>query len=193
MTDTCQSPPSLPLWLGRGRDLHYPIAAPRDGRQPTPRDIEFLRQCFLAGSQPQPDGCTRLSQAYGNCDARFSLDAGHLTGEHMLSGVDFIPGAGNDPAELRFILGDTTYAAIEDPSDGHRSCLKGVFIIKDKIANTFPPVPVVVAQVNDAYRKISTVTVIASGRVVLEFGTDNWDDHYPVFVARFDPTALGER
>jgi len=68
----------------------------------------------------------------------------------------------------------------------------GVFIIHDKIANTFPPVPVVVAQTDDAYRKISTVTVAASGRVVLEFGTENWDDYYPMFVARFDPTALGE-
>jgi hypothetical protein len=127
-----------------------------------------------------------------DCDIRLTLDAGHLTGEHMLSGVDFIPGSEDDPAELRFILGDTTYAAIEDPSDGYRSCLKGVFIIHDKIANTFPPVPVVVAQTNDEYRKVSTVTVAASGRVVLEFGTENWDDYYPVFIARFDPTALGE-
>lgn len=187
MADTCANAPTSTLWTGKGRTLHYPLAAPKDGRPPAPPWVDYMRQVFHNGSTfHDPRWCVRASRSL--CDARFSIDGDHLLGARFLSGVDFIPGD-DDPAQIRFVLDGVTYAAIEDPDDGYRSALEGVFICKDKIANTFSPVPVVVSRLDD-----SNIYTIAhpDGRVIVEFGTDNSDDYYPCFVGRFDPTALGE-
>ena len=38
--------------------------------------------------------------------------------------------------------------------------------------------------------RIAVATVIATGRVVLRVGTDNYDDYYPMCILEFVPQAL---
>lgn len=126
-----------------------------------------------------------------------------LVGEHLLDAVDEsvekIHQYGEhyeDCNTIRFRLDGIPYAAVEDPDDGYRSCMRDLVISEGLMVNVFPPVRVVgrhrtkgeYGGVDDVLELVSVVT----GKVVLEVGTDNTDDYYPGFVGRFDPSAIGE-
>ncbi len=129
---------------------------------------------------------------YGACNPAFTLSAAALIGKNiLLSGVDFIPGSDDAPAELRFILDGVSFAAIEDPSDGYRSMLEGVFVCKEPIKNTFPAVNVNISKVESETDDLYRMTT-ALGDVVVEFGTENTEDYYPCFVSHFNPHMLGK-
>lgn len=131
------------------------------------------------------------AQSAMTCEERYKIDPETLVGRHMMSGVDFIPGGDNAPAELRFVLDGVAFAVIEDPSDGYRSMLDGVFFYKGIVNNAFPAVSVYLSKLDDDTSDLYNMAT-NEGKVVVQFGTENSDDYYPCFVAYFDPTALGE-
>jgi len=125
-----------------------------------------------------------------------------LVGEHVLDGVDLfsdnIKATWGDSFEhcemIRFRLDGKVYTAIENPDDGYRSSMRGLYLTDDAVKNAFPPVKVLArmknqgeyGQSNDTLQLVDMVT----GKIVLEAGTDNTDDYYPWFVGAFFPECM---
>lgn len=93
--------------------------------------------------------------------------------------------SGND-----FKLGDTTWEAIEDESDGYRSYLDT--IAKKDVADSGPffrePLATVRVEqyssdMDEGYRLVD----VADGHVWLSVGTDSYDDYYPCFRFEYTP------
>jgi len=96
---------------------------------------------------------------------------------------------------IRFRLDGKVYTAIEDPSDGYRSCMKDLYTEdQSEMKNIFPPIDVVAvyrdkgdwSETDDVLELIDVKT----GKTVLSVGTRNCDDYYPRFVANFNPEAM---
>lgn len=124
-----------------------------------------------------------------------------LVGEHVLDAVDTFTesvkasyGDYYEDCELiRFRLNGTVYTAIEDPSDGYRSCMSSLIVSpNDEMKNVFPPVRVMGIKKAPTYGTHDTLQLIdlKTGKVVLEVGTDNDDDYYPSFVSAFWPEHM---
>lgn len=122
-----------------------------------------------------------------------------LLGEHTLDAVDtFVEKVKiwgdefEDANGIRFRLDGAVYTAVEDPSDGYRSSL-GTLFLGGEVTNVFPPVRVTARKKPDGkHDKNDTLELvdIATGKVVLEVGTDNSDDYYPSFVSSFSPENM---
>lgn len=137
---------------------------------------------------------------------RAQVDLETLVGERQLSGVDFDKmevkryewSKDDDDKEtvevMRFILDGVTYEAIEDPSDGYRSSMRGCYVTDVAIKNSFAPVPVLGSWRTEgsSYGKDAVLELRdrANGKVVLEVGTENVDDYYPGFAAHWLPSNL---
>lgn len=130
-----------------------------------------------------------------------SVELESLVGEHVLDACDLFADDIKDTwgdsfthCELiRFRLDGKVYTGIEDPDDGCRSSLRGLYVSDDAVRNAFPPVRVLGrmkggenSYVNDTLQLIDLVT----GKIVLEVGTDNTDDYYPWFVGAFFPDCM---
>lgn len=121
-----------------------------------------------------------------------------LVGEHYLSGLD----TGTMPAKeiycededyFLFILDGVTYKAIEDPSDGYRSYLKELETSDEKVNYTFPPQRVIgIMSEDDTYSRNDVIKFFNpdNDKIVLEIGTNNWDDYYPYSVMYWHPENL---
>lgn len=117
-----------------------------------------------------------------------------LVGEHWLDAVDFSNEQVRTWGEtyeacqaMRFRLDGTAYTATEDPDDGYRSCMGDLSVAEGAVmTNTFPPLRVVGVIRDELLELIDVKT----GRCVLEVGTDESDEYYPVFVASFHPEAM---
>ncbi len=125
-----------------------------------------------------------------------------LVGEHLLTGVDFgvIPPNKKDyqyesSNTMTFVLDGRAYCAIEDPSDGYRSCLRDITEVPmEMVKNTFAPCKVL-ARHRTQGRYSGTDDIlecldVVTGKTVLEVGTDNADDYYPSYVANFSPEHM---
>lgn len=127
-----------------------------------------------------------------------NINLNSLKGKHFLSGVDFgihkwKDKYREDSNTMIFILDDITYEAIEDPSDGYRSCLDSLVITNKKVKNTFTKHEVLCRKKKeDKYANHDTLEFIdvITGEIVLEVGTDNYDDWYPCCVMRWCPENL---
>ena len=120
------------------------------------------------------------------------VDFNYFEGLGVLNGVDFgTVGDGYDQANTcTFIWNGKAYRAQEDPSDGYRSCLASIEQLTDsKVDNTFPQCLVRGEGMEGNTEGIKFIDIV-TGKVVLELGTDNYDDYYPYYVANFDPTAM---
>ena len=121
-----------------------------------------------------------------------------LVGKHWLSGVDFekeqdpIYHYECDATVMRFCLDGVVYAAVEDPDDGYRSCLKDIRVIPGgSMDNTFASVRVYGRMRTDPTAdEILELIDAVGGGVVLEVGTTDISDYYPGFVARFHPENM---
>lgn len=125
-----------------------------------------------------------------------------LCGEHVLDAVDTciekVSRYGSefeDANAIRFRLDGAVYTAIEDPDDGYRSRMDRLFVTLDvKLANTFPPVKVLIRKKPDSPHGQSNDTLefldLITGKTILEVGTDNTDDYYPYFVCTFNPENM---
>lgn len=126
-----------------------------------------------------------------------------LVGPRHLDAVDFdtekmkeFYGDGyEDCSVCRFRLDGIVYVAIEDPSDGYRSSMRGLITPNNPaMKNVFPPVKVIgrmrtegeFGGLDDVLELVDAFT----DKVVLEVGTDNCDDYYPRFVASFHPENM---
>ena len=121
-----------------------------------------------------------------------------LVGQHVLDAVDFtnedIPDGlgGTDGSQVcRFRLDGVVYAAIEDPSDGYRSSMRGIVVVEDaKLTKAFPMVRVIGIYQESYSEDVLRLFDVETGKSVLEVGTLNTDDYYPSFVASFSPENM---
>jgi hypothetical protein len=95
-----------------------------------------------------------------------------------------------DCSVINFTLNGVTYSAIEDPSDGYRSCFGEIRVIKDKLKNTFAPCIVIASRGMGENEDVIMFRDKLTNKVVLEVGTDSSDDYYPSFVASFVPQNM---
>ena len=104
---------------------------------------------------------------------------------------------GADTADNTFNVDGIVFKVLEDPSDGYRSML-GAIDYTEKHASIFLKRPISKVRIetydstsgeawhaglNQGYRLVDVV----DGHVWLEFGTDNYDDYYPMFIFRHIP------
>ncbi|MBK7357536.1 hypothetical protein [Propionivibrio sp.] len=130
------------------------------------------------------------------------MELKELAGEHLFDAVDFSDEqvkTWGDEFEacqvMRFRLDGNVYVAVEDPSDGYRSCMNELTVCEDAtMKNVFEPVKVIGRHRDKGtYNSIDDVLELidaGTGKVVLEVGTENTDDYYPCFVAAFHPEAM---
>lgn len=103
---------------------------------------------------------------------------------------------GADSGDNCFKIDDIVFKVLEDPNDGYRSCL-GVIEYGEQNSSIFFHSPVAKVRIekfqeaseygqsNEGYRLVD----IEDGHVWLEFGTDNFDDYYPMFVFTHYPKS----
>ena len=124
-----------------------------------------------------------------------------LVGFHRLTGVEMTQtkvckydDEWEEVDSISFRLDGKIYTAVEDPSDGYRSCMKHLVLDKGRrIANRFAAVQVLaIKKRSSVYHDNDTLEFIdvLNGKTILEVGTDNSDDYYPTFVARFSPENM---
>ena len=114
-----------------------------------------------------------------------------LAGLHILSGVEtgFISeqkyGDCVNCNYIAFVLDGKKYMAVEDPSDGYRSCMDYLTVDKGTLNNIIPDTQVFIT-VDDIAKFYS----VANNQIIMEVGTDNEIAYYPHFVAYFKPENL---
>lgn len=136
-------------------------------------------------------------------EERQGIKLASLVGEHLLSGVDsdtihvkqYTWRDDMTPcAVLRFVLDGKTYEAVEDPDDGYRNAMEGLYATDTPVKNMFAPVKVIGRhRTKGEHRGVDDVLELidaANGKVILEVGTDNTDDYYPSFVASWHPGEM---
>lgn len=122
-----------------------------------------------------------------------------LVGKHILSGVQIGTIKSNDPwyedaQTISFELDGVTYMAVEDPSDGYRSCMDDLLVTDRKPSTRLPDIEVLAThQDKDSYGSSDDILVIRdikNGKKILEVGTSNCDDYYPCFICEWIPKNL---
>ncbi len=122
-----------------------------------------------------------------------------LIGEHLLSGVDFdhesirqYRNLYEDAETINIVLDGKTYTAVEDPSDGYRSCMAEIKESDYKVKNRFAAVRVLGRLRDDDYYVNDVIEFLSleTGKVVLSVGTAHADDYYPWWVAEWQPENL---
>lgn len=128
-----------------------------------------------------------------------TVELDSLVGDHVLDGVDLsnerVKTYGDnfeDASVIRFRLDGTVYTAIESPDDDYRSSMDKIFAEECEIKNAFPPIKVTARKKPDDGHVSDTLELVdsATGKVVVEVGTDNTDDYYPSFVSAFWPENM---
>ena len=102
---------------------------------------------------------------------------------------------GEKPNTFAFRLGDKFFLAAENPEDGYRSSLDYIIEIDElpdssEIINRPVKAYFINKRDNDSYYEcceILKIEDIETGHIWLEVGTDNTDDYYPWFVAKWWP------
>ena len=98
-----------------------------------------------------------------------------------------------DCSLLRFRLSGVMYVALEDPDDGYRSAMAGLFLDTTSVMkNVFAPILVLVRESTDQNRDTLEILDTRNGKLIIEIGTDISDTYYPVFVASFNPENIHE-
>ena len=125
-----------------------------------------------------------------------------LVGGHVLDAVDMYNeqvkkwgDSFEDCEVMRFRLDGIVYTALEDPSDGYRSCMEDLSIEdQSEMKNVFPPIDVVAIyrDKGDWSEKDDVLELIdvKTGKTVVSVGTCNFYEYYPSFVANFNPEAM---
>ena len=118
--------------------------------------------------------------------------------ESLIGGVFEYYGA--DDAVGEFKIDDIIFRVLEDPEDGYRSMLGAIEYSRDQSRAIFFRASLgrvrleqydfdaaddVYGEACRGYRLVD----VDDGHVWLEFGTDNYDDYYPLFIFRHNPKA----
>lgn len=124
-----------------------------------------------------------------------------LVGLHVLDAVDNESRKFHSYSEIyewcdtiRFRLDGIVYMAVEDATDGYRSCMKNIESGNWEMKNVFTPIHVIARHVTEGpYCRdddILELIDINTEKVVLRIGTENYNDYYPCCILYFDPTAM---
>lgn len=131
-------------------------------------------------------------------DEKKEITLDSLVGIHYLTAVEMTQTKilpyneeWEDVDSISFEIDGNIFTAVEDPHDGYRSCMKNLILdTARRIANKFSPVKVMVIKKRDgvyhANNALEFIDVL-NGKTILEVGTEDSDDYYPSFVARFTP------
>lgn len=120
-------------------------------------------------------------------------------GKHILSGCEYNEikverWYSEKSNTLDFVLDGKEYRCIEDPNDGYRSALDEIVELPSgTVKNIFPECEVFGKMMpNDRYEKNEIVQLfdILNTKIVLEFGTQNYNDYYPMFIGTFHPENM---
>ena len=127
-----------------------------------------------------------------------TIELKQFKGRHILSGCDFGKYEMKDDSyhqarnTMTFIVDGQEYTVMEDSNDGYRSAMDRI-IVGGKCKNKFQEITVVgIWKKAEYYGSNNTIQFIdiENGEIVLEFGTDNYDDYYPMFVNSFYPDKM---
>lgn len=116
-----------------------------------------------------------------------------LVGNKKLDAVDFtsIKGFYGNCNIIKFRLDGIVYCAKEDEEDGYRSSMQYLDVLdSDNVKNIFPAIDVICAYDDRYGSDLLNIYDAETRELVLEVGTDNADEYYPFFVARFCPEAM---
>lgn len=108
-----------------------------------------------------------------------------------------------DAGGIAFGLDDAIYMVFEDPSDGYRSHAGPLLSFKGRFSDLgarrfdYCDLDVVCSMKTSNGKEgwerkeceILEVRVAETGDLILEVGTENTDDHYPCFIARWTPPS----
>ena len=105
---------------------------------------------------------------------------------------------GADDAENTFMIDGVVFKVREDPDDGYRSYMDTItYNLSTSIFFREPLATVVIEEYNgipddeDSWHRTTNkgwrLIDVKDGHKWLEFGTDNYDDYYPMFVFRHFP------
>lgn len=132
-----------------------------------------------------------------------SVSLEFFLGDHVLEGCETTNLSLDEESvnAMVFRVDGQNYIAVEDFDDGYRSLLRDVFKVgEDEIIleNKFEACEVVGRwkQADKDKRKWGGwITVIElvdahTGEVVIELGTESWDEYYPVCLMSFHPQAM---
>jgi len=98
-------------------------------------------------------------------------------------------------AHFTFVLDGVAYDAMEDPQDGYRSALEDIEVIDTKhVTNRFADVEVVCNWSEQSLHlggdQVIEFRDFITGQVVIEVGTERYNDYYPGFVGAFFPQNM---
>ena len=132
-----------------------------------------------------------------------SIKLGDLVGEHIFSGVDYIPSVlepddgfteyGNT---IIFCLDGINYMMTEDYEDVYRSTMTDLEVTNRVIRNSFIGQPVKVNYIETLNRgfyeeKCDIIQILSlDGQTIMEAGTGSTDDYYPYVVFRYYPENM---
>lgn len=113
----------------------------------------------------------------------------YLYGIHTLSGCEYSFDK-NGYSSFRFILDGNTYEAVENPDDGYRSFIGGVYPTTENCARNIPDIEVEIMECSDGNLDGIQFVVREDGysaRCVITIATNNYDGYYPFAVMNFKP------
>lgn len=121
-------------------------------------------------------------------DEKKDNDLKQLIGPHKLSGVD--RSSEHYANAIDFILDGKELRAIEDENDGYRSMFEKIITLpKGTIKNKFKSVDVIGRWAKNGMPIIELADVKTKKNVLI-IGTDETDNWYPFFVAKWNPQNL---
>ena len=122
-----------------------------------------------------------------------------LVGEHILSGIEvgamqidhyFRPEMCN---YIKFTIDGATLLAAEDPSDGYRSYMRDLVIVKEPCKIKLPDICVCCTMRPDdewGKNEVLSFVDVLSFKEILAVGTENTDDYYPCCILEYHPENM---
>ena len=132
--------------------------------------------------------------------AELAKQLSDLVGEHLMEAVprlDLRHPFDPDATGAAFTLSENTYLVFEDPNDGYRSAaapLLGFAGSAYQLGGEYrteylrPPLKVVCTMEGEGGEVLTMRD--ERGQIVFEVGTDNSDDYYPSYIARWSPPGV---
>ena len=121
------------------------------------------------------------------------MELKYLVGTKKLDAVELqsMEGVYGNYNLIKFRLDGIVYCAMEDVEDGYRSSMGYITVLdSDDVKNIFPAIDVICTYDDRYDSDLLGIYDAETRELVLEVGTDNADDYYPVFAARFFPEAM---
>jgi hypothetical protein len=115
-----------------------------------------------------------------------------LVGEHVLSGLE--TGTRDVYGEtcncVKFTLDGVTYVAVEDPDDGYRSYMNGLYIVEEKCKVALPDIEVFCRMRDNGSDDVLVFHDCLNGNEILAIGTEDYSDYYPICIFDYHPENM---